>query len=115
DCRRHYHGADCEPTETAIDSEHRELYRVGHWTLTLPYDYALSGEALHRAAAQALADRLGWAGELVGGALAEGYAFTFAPERTAEERCAACEAPMYVSVRGHHHSEDGRDVTRASV
>lgn len=26
-------------------------------------------------------------------------------------RCAACSAPMFVAVRGHHHSEEGRDVT----
>lgn len=26
--------------------------------------------------------------------------------------CAACGAPMFVTVRGHHHTENGRDVTR---
>jgi hypothetical protein len=52
--------------------------RPGHWRLTIPYPYELSGEAVHRVAAEALATRLGWDGHLVGGALADGYAFTFA-------------------------------------
>jgi hypothetical protein len=34
-----------------------------------------------------------------------------APDETAA-RCAACDAPMYGMIRIHHHSEDGRDVTR---
>jgi hypothetical protein len=29
------------------------------------------------------------------------------------ERCDYCAAPMYVVVRGHHHTENGVDVTRA--
>ena len=51
--------------------------RPAHWRLTLSYPYELTGEDAHRAAAQALADRLGWGGRLVGGALADGYAFCF--------------------------------------
>jgi hypothetical protein len=27
------------------------------------------------------------------------------------KRCAACDAPMYTVVRGHHHAENGKDVT----
>ena len=27
------------------------------------------------------------------------------------DRCAYCDAPMNVIIRGHHHSENGRDVT----
>ena len=30
-------------------------------------------------------------------------------------RCAACAAPLYGTVRVHHHAENGRDVTRASA
>ncbi len=74
ECRRHYHDAACQ-----IDPQpHVELYRVGHWTLTIGYDDSLSSENAHRVAAQALADRLDWNGKLVGGALDNGYAFTFA-------------------------------------
>lgn len=54
-----------------------ELDRPSHWRLTIPYRYDLSPEDGHRAAAQALADRLGWVGTLAGGALADGYAFVF--------------------------------------
>jgi hypothetical protein len=28
------------------------------------------------------------------------------------ERCGWCDAPMNVVIRGHHHTENGRDVTR---
>jgi len=55
-------------------------------TITVPYDYALSNEALHRVAADALVEKLGWgylASEfyLVAGGLATGgYAFVFAPK-----------------------------------
>ena len=31
---------------------------------------------------------------------------------TLEERCAHCGARLYTVVRGHHHAEDGKDVTR---
>lgn len=57
--------------------------------LTVPYDYALSGEALYRTAAEALRDKLGWTGHLIGGGLADGsYAFVFAEsdERPVAER-----------------------------
>ncbi len=48
-------------------------------TLTLPYPYELEGEQAHRVAAEALRDRLGWSGELVGGHMDTGdYAFVFA-------------------------------------
>ena len=35
--------------------------------------------------------------------------------REEEERCAECGASMFVRVRGHHHSIDGRDVTSDPV
>ena len=31
------------------------------------------------------------------------------------DRCAHCDAPMNVIVRGHHHTETGVDVTREAV
>jgi len=46
-------------------------------SVTIPYPYELSGEAVHRHAAEALRDRMGWAGELVGGATKRGYCFVF--------------------------------------
>jgi len=67
--------ADCDPASAAEYPTHRP----SHWRLTVSYDYSLSGEAVHRVAAQALADRLGWDGALIAGALADGYAFVFAP------------------------------------
>ena len=84
-------------------------------TITVPYPYeARMGEDVHRIAAEALRDKLGWTGRLVGGAFPDsdrdGYAFVFVPAE-AIPSCAACGAPMLGLVRIHHHSEDGRDVT----
>ena len=44
---------------------------------TIPYPYELSGEACHRAAAQALCDKMNWTGEMQGGPLKNGYVFVF--------------------------------------
>lgn len=48
----------------------------GH-RLSISYPYELSGEACHRKAAQALADKMGWAGRLIAGGTKAGYAFVF--------------------------------------
>jgi hypothetical protein len=48
--------------------------------ISIPYPHELSGEACHRAAAEALCKKLGWddAEKLVGGQLPNGdYAFVF--------------------------------------
>jgi hypothetical protein len=46
--------------------------------VTIPHPYELSGEAVHKAAADALCKKMGWAGNLIGGSLKNGYVFTFA-------------------------------------
>jgi hypothetical protein len=51
--------------------------------ISIPYPHELSGEACHRAAAEALCKKLGWDGveTLAGGQLPSGdYAFVFCPE-----------------------------------
>lgn len=40
--------------------------------VSIPYHYELSGENVHRAAAQALCDKFGWKGEFVTGGLPNG-------------------------------------------
>lgn len=51
--------------------------------LTLSYDSSLDSETNHRVAAEALRDKLGWTGSLVGGYIGQGrYAWVF----TTEER-----------------------------
>lgn len=45
--------------------------------VSIPYPYELSGEDCHRKAAEALREKMGWKGELVGGAVHNGYAFCF--------------------------------------
>lgn len=49
---------------------------------TIPYPHELSGEACHRAAAEALMKKLDWTGKLVAGSMPDGsgYAFVFLPE-----------------------------------
>jgi hypothetical protein len=72
-----------------------ELHTAAHWRLTIPYPHELNAEEAHRTAAEALARRLEWLdsprmryydSELIGGALADGYAWVFAPSAaTADE------------------------------
>lgn len=45
--------------------------------ISVPYDYALSGEAVHRAAAEALCNKMKWTGRLAGGSTRTGYVFVF--------------------------------------
>ncbi len=45
--------------------------------VTIPYPHELSGEACHRKAAEALKDKMGWKGKLIGGGLKNGYVFVF--------------------------------------
>lgn len=45
--------------------------------VTIPYPYELSGEAVHRAAADALCKKMGWTGRLIGGSLGNDYVFVF--------------------------------------
>ena len=48
--------------------------------ITISYPYELSGEAVHRKAADALCVKMGWTGPLVGGSLKNGYVFVFGKE-----------------------------------
>lgn len=49
--------------------------------IIVEWDHALDVEGNHRAAADALAARLGWTGRLVGGGLPDGsFAWVFDPE-----------------------------------
>ena len=45
--------------------------------VTTSYPYELSGEAVHRKAAEALRDKMGWKGNLISGSLKNGYVFVF--------------------------------------
>lgn len=46
--------------------------------ITISYPYELSGENVHRKAAQALCDKMKWTGKLTAGSLKNGYVFVFA-------------------------------------
>jgi hypothetical protein len=46
-------------------------------SITISYPYELSGEDVHRKAAEALRDKMGWTGNLIGGGLKNGYVFVF--------------------------------------
>jgi hypothetical protein len=45
--------------------------------VTIPYPYELSGESVHRAAAEALCEKMRWTGQLAGGSTRKGYVFVF--------------------------------------
>ena len=45
--------------------------------ITISYPYELSGEAVHRKAAEALCEKMEWTGNLIGGSLKNGYVFVF--------------------------------------
>lgn len=71
-----YHG----PTDTRgarITADDGDGNRI-----TISYPYELSGEDVHRKAAEALRDKMGWTGNLIGGATKDGYAFVFMPNNT---------------------------------
>jgi len=46
-------------------------------TVMVPYNHALNGEGNHRAAAEALCNKMDWNGRLVGGGLKHGMAWVF--------------------------------------
>ncbi len=45
--------------------------------ITIPYPYELSGEDVHRKAAQALCNKMNWGGSLAAGSTKKGYVFVF--------------------------------------
>jgi len=49
--------------------------------ITIPYPHELSGEAVHRKAADALCTKMHWCGRLIGGSLKNGYVFVFDPDK----------------------------------
>jgi len=46
-------------------------------SITIPFDYGLNQGQRHKKAAIALCKKMGWAGEMVGGGIKNGYAFCF--------------------------------------
>lgn len=51
----------------------RVIARCDAGRVVVPWDYALNASANHEAAARALASKLGWAWEHVGGGIGNGY------------------------------------------
>ena len=45
--------------------------------VSISYPYGLSGETVHRQAADALCKKMNWTGKLVGGSVKSGYVFVF--------------------------------------
>jgi hypothetical protein len=69
--------------------------------VTIPYPHELSGEAVHRRAAEALCAKMGWHGRLASGSLKHGYVFVFT--RDAVTHCIArdCGKPFDASIPEH--------------
>jgi len=69
--RTKYHG----PTDTRdsrISASDEDGNRV-----SIPYPHELSGEAVHRKAADRLCEKMNWTGKLHGGSLKDGYVFVW--------------------------------------
>lgn len=47
-------------------------------SVTIGYPHELSGEAVYKAAAVALCEKMGWSTDLLGGGTKDGYVFVFA-------------------------------------
>jgi hypothetical protein len=71
--RTKYHGAT-DTRGSRISASDEDGNRV-----SIPYPHELGGENCHRKAADALCAKMGWTGELIGGALKDGYAFVWVP------------------------------------
>ena len=83
--------------------------------VTISYPHELSGEAVHRKAAQTLCDKMNWPGELVGGSLKNGYVFVFT-ERKADVITVLEMAEATIMRLNRHNSADGTlDVLRQAI
>ena len=58
-------------------SRYKATHTGNYTSVTLSADYSLNAEDNHAAAAQALAEKLGWEGEYTGGHTQEGMAFVY--------------------------------------
>jgi hypothetical protein len=54
-----------------------KAYDLDNNQVTIGYPHELSGEDVYRKAAEALRDKMGWTGELIGGGTKDGYVFVF--------------------------------------
>lgn len=95
-----YHG----PTDhrgariSASDEDGNKIY--------LPYPHELSGEAVHRWAAQELCKMMEWRGTLVSGELKEGYVFVFMPNGWAQ--CVRASNQLADLVCSMYHPKDDK-------
>ena len=66
-----YHGAT-NTRGSRISASDEDGNRV-----SIPYPHELSGEAVHRKAAEALCEKMKWSKDFLGGGMKNGYAFVF--------------------------------------
>jgi hypothetical protein len=69
--------------------------------VSIPYPHELSGEAVHRKAADALCAKMNWTGDLIGGSHRKGYVFVF-QTATWHECCNASNRLMDLVCAMHH-------------
>lgn len=83
--------------------------------ITISYPYELSGEAVHRKAAQALCDKMNWPGELASGSIKNGYVFVFV-ERMRDVVAVLEMAEATITRLNRHDSANGTlDCIRQAV
>lgn len=62
---------------TNVRGSRIKAYDSDNNQVTIGYPHELSGEDVYRKAAEALRDKMGWTGELIGGGTRDGYVFVF--------------------------------------
>jgi hypothetical protein len=83
--------------------------------ITIGYPYELSGEAVHRKAAEALCAKMGWGRDLVGGSLKNGYVFVFSAEPMMRNALTICKATIERLDSDHSSTQGTLDVIRQTL
>ena len=76
--------------------------------ISISYPYELSGEACHKAAADALCDKMGWTGQMIGGETRTGYVFVFMPPPMDWTGCGRASSRIMDMVCAMYHPGDER-------
>lgn len=78
--------------------------------VTISYPYELSGEAVHRKAAEALCAKMGWTRDLTAGSLKNGYIFVFSNEPFLRNALEVCKATILRLDSDHSSTQGTLDV-----
>jgi hypothetical protein len=83
--------------------------------ITISYPYELSGEAVHRKAAEALCEKMGWGRDLIAGSIKNGYVFTFSNEPMLRNALEICRATINRLDADHSSTQGTLDVIEQAL